>query len=136
MFTKLNQIRGSGKLKVIIFLIILGLAIYVAVKMAKPYFAYQALEKKMRYWGGIAIAQGGGYNYSEVIPNIMDTVEKHDIPLEEHEFMLFEDQYTNTLIIQTQTQTEEGEGYYVDVKFPGYTYTYYFKPRVEISTEQ
>jgi hypothetical protein len=135
MFSKLHQNRGGSALKVIIFLIILGLAIYIAVKMAKPYFAYKDLEKKMRYWGGIAVAQGG-YDYSEVIPNIMDTVEKHDIPLEEHEFILYEDQYTNKLIIQTQTQTEEGEGYYVDVEFPGYTYTYYFKPRVEISTEQ
>lgn len=117
--------RGIGKITVIFLILIVGASIYLGKKVGKPYFAYYDLQKTMQYWTEMCLT-GDTYDHSSLMSNVMDTVRKHNIPLQEGDLRIEYNREEQHLRISAE--------YKVEVKFPGYTHILYFRPNAEYKT--
>lgn len=113
--------KGVGKGKVLIFLIILILIGYVAIKLGMPYYRYVDFKNEMEYWADITVTRGDG-DYTDLKQNIKEKINEHDLPLEPYDVSIYPGERSGSLVVEAE--------YKVDVKFPGYTYRYHFTPRV------
>ena len=125
MLNLLKDSKGIGKITVIILILILAASIYLGEKFGKHYYAYYDLKKAMDYWTDMCLTRTS-YDHANLVSNIMATIRKHNIPLEENDLNIEYDRKELRLSISAR--------YKVNVEFPGYTYVLYFAPSAERQT--
>ena len=89
----------------------------------------------MQYWADIVMARGD-FDYEELRSNVEDIIYKYNLPIQpETDLNIYYYDYEKVLKVWIETfdydTDTQIEGYKVEVKFPGYIYTYYFKPQAE-----
>ena len=135
MFKRFSRTKGDAKAKFLVFAIIVGIIAWISVKMATPQIHFKKLQGTMQYWADIVIARGNVYDYRDLQSNVEDIIYKYNLPIQPEEVYVFYDDYTKVLKVWVQTidytTNTQIDGYKIDVKFPGYVYTYHFKPQAE-----
>ena len=71
--------RGAGKLKSVIFAVVLLLAVYVAFKLVPPYVSEYQLQDKMQELARFGIVNR--YSEEQVRENVFKTVQDLDLPV-------------------------------------------------------
>jgi Domain of unknown function (DUF4845) len=75
--------RGEGKLKAIIYTVILLSAVFAAVKMLPPYIANYQLSDKMQELARFAVVNR--YNEDQIRDQVFKTIQELDIPVKREE---------------------------------------------------
>ena len=118
---------GSGNLQFLVMAVILVVAVYVGIRMGKPYYAYRSLQSTMRQWAKISLYKGDG-NFYDLTEKIKWTIDRHNIPLKPEDVEITYDPDDKMLSVYA--------AYDVYVEFPGYTYHYFFEPYAEVSIDE
>lgn len=121
----LKDSRGMGKITVIIIILIVAASIYLAKKVGKHYYAYYDLKNTMDYWTDQCLTRTS-YDHDNLVINVMDTIRKYNIPLEEKDLKIVYNPEELRLSISAE--------YEVKVEFPNYTHILYFTPSAEHQT--
>ena len=123
-----DSAAGSGNLQFIVVLVLLVAAIYVGIRMGKPYFAYRSLERTMEQWAKITLYREGSRSYTDLIDKIQWTIDRHKIPLNVEDVEIVYDPEEKMLSVYAE--------YDVYVGFPGYEHHYFFQPYAEVFEEE
>ncbi len=127
MFGHPKNERAQAKLTALFFVLIVVAAGYAAIQLAIPYSAYKELQRTMQYWADLSF-QRGDTNYSDLISNVMDIIETHQLPLEEDDIKISYDSHEESLSVQAE--------YDIYVEFPGYEHHFHFSPEALAQAEE
>jgi len=116
-----------GSARFLLVLVLGGVCVYAAVKLAMPYYAYKDLERTMSYWGKVALLRGDE-NDSELREKIAWVIDRHHIPLHVNEVRMEHNRSQRTLTLWA--------AYEVSVTFPGYEHVFHFKPYVQVVADE
>ena len=119
MFNPIGNSRGIGTFSSVLMFVIILAAIYGVIKLATPFHAYKDLEGTMQYWAESTLYQGTT-DYTELLKNVMEKVDWHDIPLEKSDIQIEYNEGEKTLRVYAE--------YDVYVDFPGYSHAFHFSP--------
>ena len=125
MQNPLKNPKGIGKISVIFLILIVGASFYLGKKLGKPYYAYYDLQRDMQYWTEMSLTRSD-YDHGTLTSNVMETVRKHNIPLNLGDLKVEYNHRERHLKISAQ--------YEVEVEFPGYTHIIDFMPSAEHRT--
>jgi hypothetical protein len=125
MLNPLKDSRGIGKTSVIILILIVAAVIYLGKKLGVHYYAYYDLQRDMQYWTEMCLTRNA-FDRDTLVSNVMDTIQKHKIPLKEGSLKIEYNPEELTARISAE--------YTIKVKFPRYTHIVRFHPYAEHTT--
>ncbi len=111
--------RGEGKLKAIVFTIVLLLGIYLAFKLVPPYVAEYQLQDKMQEMARFGIVNR--YSEDQVRDNIFKVVQDLDLPVKREDIK----------VSVTQAAVKVSLDYTVPVDLLFYSTELHFSPSSE-----